>query len=121
AISPDGKTIVFTQCNTNGTDCDIYKAEKDPDWIVSPFVTAPEMDMSPATDGVIVAWESIRNNARSIYWKPVSGGADIQVPVTGIVQQNPAVASRFIAFENVKQGITELFDIYLYDTVTDTS
>ena len=117
AVAPDGHTVAWTSCQPNMSACEIRRAERGAagTWTVSPTRISGEQ---PATDGTILVYQRVGKVDRDLWYQPLGGGQEIQVPLTDGVQQNASVAGGLIAFESRPSGLTENFDIWLYDTAT---
>lgn len=121
AVSPNGDIVVFRRCAAAG-DCDIVQATKSATgWTVAPLTSTLGDETAPATDGTIVAYESLRANGtvieRDIFFQSVGGGLETVIPLPG-VQQNPSVAGGLIAFESaLSTGFGGgNFDLLMYDS-----
>jgi Tol biopolymer transport system component len=100
AVSPDGNVVVWAKCQTTGTGCDIWKAERSAGvWTASAITGSEGEDARPATDGQIVVYASIRSGETDVFWKPVAGGAEQQLSLSG-EQVNPNVSGGVIAFDS---------------------
>lgn len=122
AVSPDGSIIVYSECSTVGTSCDIYQATRSgSSWSSVALTGTSGEEARPSTDGVIVAYESERTLngtvERDIYYQPVGGGPELEIPLGGD-QRNASVAGQLIAFESRAAVFGGNYDIYLYDTRT---
>ena len=52
-----------------------------------------------------------------IFWKPVTGGAEVQLQMAGI-EGNPNIAGNFIAFES-RATVADATDLFVYDVVNN--
>lgn len=119
AVSPDGNTLVWAKCQTNGTGCDIWMAIKSGgSWSASAFTGSSGEEASPDSDGQVIAYSSTRSGETDIYWQPVPGGSEQQIALTG-VQVRPTISSGFIVFESLNASGD--FDIWCYDTAANTA
>lgn len=100
AVSPDGNVVVWAKCQTNGTGCDIWKAVKSAGvWSASAVTGAEGEEGVPDTDGQIITYSSARSGETDVFWKPVAGGAEEQLSLSGF-QTNPNVSGGLIAFDS---------------------
>ena len=125
-VSPDGNTVVFQQCVSPDTACDIFAARRNPDgtWSAPVAITVGGgNDLSPATNGTIVVYSSDAEIAGDfdIYYEPVTGsGTATRVPFgdgPGSDEQNPNISGTLISMERVLPGTTNA-DLYLFDIAT---
>src|SRR5690242_10261199 len=118
AVSPNGNVVVWQKCQTNGFNCDIYEAIQTAPgvWSTMALTGATGEDTNPATNGVYVVYTSHRAGETHIYYQPVGGGTETQLPIPGD-QRNPSISGSLISFES--QVGTE-YDIFAYDVATGT-
>ncbi len=72
---------------------------------------------NPDTNGALVVYDSQRGYDSDIFWRPVIGGSEIQLPLAGN-QRNPSIAGDFIAFES-QASVFAASDVFVYDTVNN--
>ena len=72
---------------------------------------------NPSTNGALVAYDAQRGGKSGIFWRPVSGGAEVELEMAGH-QGNPSVAGNVIAFESRATAI-DAADIFAYDISTN--
>ncbi len=123
AVSPDGNVIAWEKCDTSITPCDIWQAVKGVGgWTVSQVTATSDPESFADTNGVLVVYGSNRagnSTGADIYWKPVAGGVESQLPLPGD-QRNPNISGSLIVFESRDMiDPTPNWDIYAYDMATD--
>jgi hypothetical protein len=118
-VSPDGNVVVWEHCATSITNCDIWQAVKTGAlWSVSQVASTASPEGNPDTNGTLVVFDSHRvTGSEHIFWRPVNGGAEIQLEIPGY-QGNPSVAGNIIAFEG-RASVVDPADIYVYDLATN--
>lgn len=124
SVSPDGNVIVWSKCQTNGTQCDVWQAaaSQGGGFVSTQLTGAQGEDIQPDTNGRMVVYASTRvvNGVadRDIYWQPVGGGQELRLPLAGL-DTNPSISGSLLAFEHYDaSAATPNFDIYLYDVDT---
>jgi Tol biopolymer transport system component len=118
AVSPDGNVVVFTQCNTSGTSCDVSKSvQSGGSWSTSPVTSTEGEEGTADTDGALITYVSTRAGETDIYHQPVAGGAEQRLALAG-VETEPNVDGGLISFDRAASpGAAR--DTYVYDTATD--
>src|SRR5581483_290812 len=115
AVSPDGKIVVFQECQTNGFGCNIYESiQTGGGWSTSAITASGanyNTNYQPSTDGSTVVYASTRNGETDLYYQAVGGGPETQLAIPGD-QRNPTISSNLISFES--QVGTE-YDLFVYD------
>jgi Tol biopolymer transport system component len=117
-VSPDGNVVVWERCILNPLSCTVWQAVKTGTaWSVS-AVTSPagvnSLYLDQDTNGSLVVYDATRLNGQSdIYWRPVTGGAEMQLAMPGY-QRNPTIAGNFIAFVS-SAGVFDSTDLFVYD------
>jgi hypothetical protein len=125
AVSADGNVVVWSKCQINGTQCDVWQATSMGGlWTPVQLTGVAGDDTLPDTNGEVVVYGSTRAVAgateRDIFWQPVGGGIEQQLEMAGR-QQNPNIAKNLIAFESRDDtAATPNWDIWLYDLSTET-
>jgi hypothetical protein len=124
SVSPDGGVIVWEKCATSVDPCDIWQATRTPGgWNVSQVTSPSDHGYFPVTNGKLVVYGANRpGNATGsdIYWKPVAGGAEVQLALPG-EQKAPSISGNVIAFEGMDLAdATPNWDVYLLDLATAT-
>ncbi len=118
AVSPGGDVVVWEHCLTSIGNCDIWQAVRTgPVWGVSVTAGSLNPEANPDTNGSLVVYDSPRAPNADIFWRPVAGGAEIQLELPG-VEHNPSIAGDFIAFES-RPSLIATSDIFLYDLVNN--
>lgn len=116
AVSPDGNVVVWAKCQTTGTGCDIWQAVKSAGVWTASAVTGVEGEESiPETDGQIVTYASNRSGEMDVFWKPVAGGAEQQLSLSG-VQARPNVSGGLIAFD----ALGNQWDVLAFEIASST-
>jgi uncharacterized protein (TIGR03382 family) len=124
-VGPDGSVVVWTKCDAQGKQCDIWKASATAGGFVAQQLTGAEgEEAQPDTNGKVVVYASTRTvdgvTDRDIYWKPVGGGIEQRLVLPG-TDSNPSISGDLIAFERQDPtASTPNFDIMLYDLKTLT-
>ena len=120
AVSPDGSVVVWAKCNPAGTPCNIWEGilGSDGTWSIGPLTSGSNDSELPQTDGNIVVYQSVRSGEQNIYWQPVGGGTEQQIPITG-TSGNPHTSGGLISFEYTPSGAATS-DIDVYSLATQT-
>ena len=119
AVSPNGNVVVWQRCPITGSVlCDIWQAVKTGGaWSASVVSVASSyvgFDRHVDTNGTLVVYYSILTNSDwDIYWRPVTGGAEVQLQLPSI-QMEPRIAGNFIAFTS-RPTFFDTTDIFVYD------
>ena len=117
-MSPDGGVVTWEHCLTSQTNCDIWQAVKAGlVWTVSVVSDTANPESNPDTNGTLVVYDSVRAGNGDIFWKPVTGGAEVQLQMAGI-EGNPNIAGNFIAFES-RASVADATDLFVYDVVNN--
>ncbi|XXF80762.1 hypothetical protein P2318_13695 [Myxococcaceae bacterium GXIMD 01537] len=125
AVSADGRVIVWTKCQLDGTHCDIWQAAAGTNGFLARQLTGSEgEDVQPDTNGQVVVYSSTRTvggvTERDIYWQPVGGGVEQRLALVG-QDSNPSISGSLVAFERYDTTAERPnFDIYLYNLATGT-
>ena len=88
-VSPDGNTVVFQQCVSPDTACDIFAARRNPDgtWSAPVAITVGGgNDLSPATNGTIVVYSSDAEIAAIQREATLRAGAALETAIVEIRQ-----------------------------------
>lgn len=120
AVSPDGDTVVWTQCQTRSEGCAVWRAlYADGSWS-SAALTGSEGEASmPDTDGRQVVYASSRPGGRDLYWQTLPSGPEQRLAIAGD-DSNPAISGNLIAFEHRDPtSPTPNGDVWLYDLDTE--
>jgi hypothetical protein len=119
AVSPTGNAVVFQKCQTNGAGCNIYVATQIAPGVFSTTLLPGQTgeNFNPATNGSVVVYTATRNLETHVYYQPIAGGAETQLPLTG-TQRNPSVSGNLIAFDS--QQVTGDFGVFVYDIASGT-
>jgi Tol biopolymer transport system component len=121
AVSPDGSVVVWAKCDPSGTPCNIWEARlTGGTWTSTALTTGTDDNELPATDGNIVVYQALRSGAQGIYWQPVGGGTEQQVPYPAGpgASSHPHTSGGLISFEYTDSGGTP--NIYVYSLATQT-
>jgi hypothetical protein len=123
AVSPDGNVVVWAKCDPSGSPCNIWEGIRGSGdtWTTSALTTGSNDSEQPHTDGTIVVYQSVRSGEQGIYWQPVGGGSEQQVPFLpgfGTYGQ-PHTSGGLISFEGAAFGGTS--EIYVYSIATQTT
>ena len=114
AVSPDGNVVVWEHCATTITNCDIWQSVRTGGaWSAGVVANAAGPEGNPSTNGALVAYDAQRGGKSGIFWRPVSGGAEMELEMAGH-QGNPSIAGNVIAFESRATAI-DVADIFAYD------
>jgi hypothetical protein len=118
AVAPGGDVVTWEHCASSLSLCDIWQAVKSGTfWTVSATAGSPDPDGNPDSNGSLIVYNSLRSANADILWRPVSGGAEVQLQMSGF-EGNPNIAGDFIAFES-RTTLFENTDIYVYDRVNN--
>lgn len=118
SVSPDGNVVTWEHCNTSTSNCDVWRAVKNgPVWDVSVVSNTTNPEANPDTNGTLVVYDSFRNSNSDLFWRPVVGGAEVQLQMPS-VEANPNIAGNFIAFES-RPNLLATSDIFVYDITTN--
>jgi hypothetical protein len=119
-VSPSGNAVVWEQCATTLTNCDVMKSIRSgATWSAAVLVSTSSN--FPDTDGTSIAYDASRaGNAtgRDIYFQPLSGGAETQLQIAG-EQSNPSIRQGVIGFESRTSAVAPA-DIFVYVIDTNT-
>jgi len=115
SVSPNGNVVVWEHCATSLTNCDIYQAVKVGTAWTTPSVVSDSLspEANPDTNGTLVVYDSQRGTNPDIYWRPVAGGAEVQLELPSL-EGNPSIAGNYIAFES-RATLVVTADIFVYD------
>ena len=117
SVSDDGNTVAWEHCVTP-TNCDIWQAVKTGAvWTVGVVTNTASPEGNPNTNGTLVVYDSTRGSGPDIFWRPVAGGPEVQLQLTGI-ERNPSIAGHFVAFES-QQTPANPAEIFVYDMATN--
>jgi Tol biopolymer transport system component len=118
SVSPDGNVVTWEHCATTLTNCDIWQAVKTGlVWSVSVVAATTSPEGNPDSNGALVVYDSQRGGNSDIFWRPIGGGAEVQLQTSG-VERNPSTAGNFIAFESAATFF-DTSDIYVYDILAN--
>lgn len=123
AVSPDGNVVVWAECDPSGSPCNIWEGIRGSgdNWSVSPLTTGSNDSEEPHTDGTIVVYQSMRSGQQGIYWQPVGGGTEQQVPEpAGAFDADPHTSGGMISFEGAPT-IGANADIFVYFIAAQTT
>jgi len=119
SVTPDGTVVTWEHCATSSSNCDIWQAVKTGAvWNVG--VAAGSIDQhegNPDSNGALVVYDSLRAGNTDIFWRPVAGGPEAQLQMTGF-EANPSIASNLILFES-RPTLFETTDIFVYDIIAN--
>ena len=123
AVSPDGNVVVWAKCDPSGTPCNIWEGIRGSGgtWAIGPLTTGTDDSEQPHTDGTTVVYQSVRSGEQGIYWQPVGGGTEQQVPFSpaGATYGQPRTSGGLISFEGSTPDSTS--NIFVYSIATQTS
>jgi Thrombospondin type 3 repeat len=120
AVSPDGRVVAFTKCETSGLACDIYASRRNTDgsWGRAIQLTGPGgEDILSDTNGEVVTHASNRSGDFDIYWQQADGSNLRQLPLAG-EQINTNMAGSLIAFESAAANAANA-DLFIWDLATE--
>ena len=122
-VSPDGSTVTWSKCLSDGTGCDVYVAQRAADgtWRVVQLTDSAGEDILPETDGSVVTYASNAGDDYDIWFENVDGTNERMLVLTdapGSIETNPSIAGGAILFERELPGATEA-DLYLYRLTTN--
>ena len=101
--------VTWEHCTAS---CEISQAVKTGTlWAVSTTVGTPASN--PDTNGSLVVYDSDRGSGSDIFWKPVSGGLEVQLQIAGY-DRNPSIAGDYIAFEG-GATMNSANDLFVYN------
>ena len=110
AVSPDGSTVTWSRCETDGTGCDVYVAQRRADgaWgTVVQLTDSTGEDILPDTDGRIVTYASNAAGDYDVWWEGVDGTDEHSLVLTdapGSIETNPTISGGAISFEREAPG-----------------
>ena len=121
-VSPDGGTVTWSKCLSDGTGCDVYVAQRAADgtWRVVQLTDSAGEDILPETDGSVVTYASNAGGDYDIWFEDVDGTNERMLVLTdapGSIETNPSIAGGAILFERELPGATDA-DLYLYRITT---
>jgi Tol biopolymer transport system component len=118
SVSPDGNVVTWEHCLSSLVNCDIWQAVKTGAvWSVSIVSNSLSPDANPDTNGSLVVYDSLRAADSDLFWRSVSGGAEVQLAMPGF-QNIPHIAGSFIAFES-RPTLLTTSDIFVYDIASN--
>lgn len=123
AVSPDGSTVAFAKCQTDGTGCDIWVAQRGSGgtWgSLRQLTDSTGEDLLPDTDGQIVTYTSNAGGDFDVWWENLDGTSEHQLVLTdapGSIESNPNISGGAIVFERELPGSTNA-DLYIYRPAT---
>jgi hypothetical protein len=127
AVSPDGGTVTWAKCRTDGTGCDIYVVRRQAAGLWGTPLQLTDStgeDILPDTDGQIVTYASNAADTGDggayrgdydIWWENIDGTNEHQLVLSdapGSIETNPSLSGGFISFERELPGSTNA-DLYL--------
>jgi hypothetical protein len=125
AVSPDGSVVTWVECGASGTPCDVWDAvlSSDGTWETNQLTDGASSGVDseqPHTNGSIVVYSSVRSGVQGIYWQPVGGRTEQEVPfpADGGTSSNAHVSGDLISFENVSSAGQS--NIFVYSLATQT-
>ncbi|HTG93402.1 MAG TPA: hypothetical protein VL866_12505 [Pyrinomonadaceae bacterium] len=114
-VSPNGKAVVWQQCQTPFLDCDIYAAIQTSPGVFTTraLTTGGGNDLFPSTNGEIAVYESNRTGENDIYYQPLASGTEVHLAIPGD-QRLPTISGDLISFES---GDSQRggYEIFVYD------
>lgn len=117
-VSFDGIVVTWEHCATSSSNCDIWQAVKaGAVWNVGVVSDTANHEANPDTNGTLVVYDSLRAGNADIFWRPVAGGAEAQLQMTGF-EANPSFESNLISFES-RPTLFDTTDIFVYDITTN--
>jgi hypothetical protein len=121
-VAPTGNAIVWEQCPTSISNCNVFKGIfSGGAWSVSAVANTAEPEGNPDTDGVTIAYDATyaaSATGQDIYFTPIGGGAVSQLQIAGS-QQNPSISDGVIAFES-RATSSSPADLFVYVIATNT-
>jgi len=118
SVSPDGNVVTWEHCSASFSNCDILRAVKSGAvWTVSVVSDSVDPEGNPDTNGSLVVYDSSRSGNSDIFWRPITGGSEVQLQLTSS-DRNPSIAGNFIAFES-RATLLVKADIYVYDMISN--
>ena len=114
-VSPDGNTIVWEDCPTSISNCDVLKGVRvNGNWNVSAVANSASPEGNPDTDGKWIVYDKTESTGdEHIHYQPVGGGPDVELTLPGF-QQNPSISHGVIGFESRASSSTPA-DLFAYD------
>lgn len=114
SVSPDGDVVTWEHCNTSLSNCDIWQAVRSAGvWSVGVVADSTSAEANPDSNGDVVVYDSYRGGNSDVFWRPVGGGAEVQLQLAGF-ENNPSIAGNFIAFES-RPTLGTTTDLFVYD------
>ncbi len=126
AVSPDGSVVTWVECEASGAPCDVWDAilGSGGTWTSNQLTDGASSGVDseqPHTNGNIVVYSSLRAGVQGIYWQPVGGGTEQEVPFPASppgTSSDPHVSGDLISFENL--GSSGQSNIFVYSLATQT-
>ncbi|MBF5044224.1 hypothetical protein FGE12_17635 [Aggregicoccus sp. 17bor-14] len=126
AVSPDGRTVVWTKCEGAQGPCNVWEAQAGASGFVAHALTSDSHgSANPDTNGTVVVYDSARPGAdgtvdQDIFLQDVGDSAERRLVLPG-QDLNPSVSGHFIAFQRrFPDAAVPNSDIALYDLDTST-
>jgi hypothetical protein len=118
SVSPDGNVVTWEHSLTSTSNSDIWQAVKiGAVWNVNVTEGSSNPEANPDTNGSSIVYDSLRASNGDIFWRPASGGEEVQLQLPGF-EANPNIAGNLIAFES-RATLFDTTDIFLYDIVNN--
>lgn len=117
-VSSSGNVVAWEHCSSSLSNCDIWQAVKSgAGWSISVVSGSADPEGNPDTNGTLVVYDSFRGNSTDIFWRPVSGGTEVQLQMPSF-EANPSLAGNLISFES-RPTLLDTTDIFVYDIITN--
>jgi hypothetical protein len=114
SVSPDGGVVVWEHCASSSSNCDIWQGVMSGAiWNVSVVTDSANAEGNPDTNGTLVTYDSFRAGSSDVFWRPVAGGAEVQLEFSGY-EHNPSMAGGFIVFES-RPTLFDTTDLFAYE------
>ena len=74
--------VVWAKCDPSGMPCNVWEGilGSGGTWTIGPLTSGSDDSELPHTNGNIVVYQSLRSGVQGIYWQPVGGGTEQEVP-----------------------------------------
>lgn len=118
SVSPDGTVVTWEHCATSSSNCDIWQAVRTGAvWNITTASGTADPEANPDTNGSLVVYDSYRSGNPDIYWRPVNGGPEVELQISGF-EANPSIAGNLIFFES-RPTLFDTTDVFVYDITTN--
>jgi len=118
-VSPDGSTVAWISCASDGTDCHVWDGTRTATgvWATRQLTSAAVAEPSPSggragTNGSIVVYTCADGN---VCWQPAAGGTETELAFTGV---DTRISANLIVF--LHPDALGNYNVFAYDLSTGT-